>query len=657
MNIGNIVEYIDQQKVICAVILLIKNQRLRLLTEHNKEVNLSIGRVAHLSLELLDVTASKDSLVRGLKLRSTLRSELSKTINIKELWELLHEEDQPIDLDTMTSFCFDPPITSDHEAAVIRAFFNDKLYFKFSQDSFMPNSSNQIEMRLKQIEEAQKKERLIELGAVWLKEIEKGVIAPVPDPQIQYILQDYYIFDKESKVASDAKSIMAKNGTESMQHIFNSLVKAGIWSQDENIDLIRLDIPVPFPDAVHKQSLELILKHDDFLTDPTRRDLRDIPLITIDGQSTLDYDDAISLQKLDDGYILGIHIIDVGFYIKDGDPIDRHARIRGSSIYMPDDKIPMLPPNLSEGLCSLKEKEPRPGISTLVRLNRFFDIIDYEIVSSIIEVHHQMSYTEANLMNGEDDPITTLYRLATVLRDKRLKAGAVQITLPEVNIWIEENGEIGISRIDRENPSRMLISEFMILANSLMAEFLVKHQMPAIFRSQPEPKQRLFQGIEPSIFLNCMQRKQLNRAIIGTKAEHHSGLGVRAYLTATSPIRRYYDLLTQRQIRGVLGYEKPYSKNELDQILNAIEIPVNNTGKIQALRRKYWLFRYLERMKGAKEEAIVLDCRRDFYTVLLKEYMLEWRVPAGGLNLKPGDIVYVTIQHADARRDILSLFV
>ncbi|MBF0112225.1 MAG: RNB domain-containing ribonuclease [Desulfamplus sp.] len=657
MNIGNIVEYIDQQKVICAVILQIKNQRLRLLTEHNKEVNLSTGRVAHISLELLDVTASKDSLVRGLKLRSTLRLDLSKTINIKELWELLHEEDQPIDLDTMTSFCFDPPITSDHEAAVIRAFFNDKLYFKFSQDSFMTNSSNQIEMRLKQIEEAQKKERLIELGAVWLKEIEKGIIAPVPDPQIQYILQDYYIFDKESKVASDAKSIMAKNGTESMQHIFNSLVKAGIWSQDENIDLIRLDIPVPFPDAVHKQSLELILKHDDFLTDPNRRDLRDIPLITIDGQSTLDYDDAISLQKLDDGYILGIHIIDVGFYIKDGDPIDRHARIRGSSIYMPDDKIPMLPPNLSEGLCSLKEKEPRPGISTLVRLNRFFDIIDYEIVSSIIEVHHQMSYTEANLMNGEDDPITTLYRLATVLRDKRLKAGAVQITLPEVNIWIEEDGEIGISRIDRENPSRMLISEFMILANSLMAEFLVKHQMPAIFRSQPEPKQRLFQGIEPSIFLNCMQRKQLNRAIISTKADHHSGLGVRAYLTATSPIRRYYDLLTQRQIRGVLGYEKPYSKNELDQILNAIEIPVNNTGKVQALRRKYWLFHYLERMKGAKEEAIVLDCRRDFYTVLLKEYMLEWRVPAGGLNLKPGDIVYVTIQHADARRDILSLFV
>ncbi|MBF0467459.1 MAG: RNB domain-containing ribonuclease [Desulfamplus sp.] len=657
MNTGNIVEYIDQQKIICAVVLQIKNQRLRLLTEHNREVNLSTGRVAHCSRELIDISATRDFIVRSLKQIAISRHEMSKTIDIKELWELLHEDESPIDLDTMTSFCFDPPVTSDHEASVIRAFFNDKLYFKFGKEDFTPNSPTQIEIRLRQIEDVRKKEQLIDLGATWLKELEKGAVSPVPAPEILHILQDYYIHEKESRCAADARAIMAKNGTDSPQQIFTHLVKAGIWDHDENIDLIRMDIPVSFPNQVNEQSRLLILSHEDFLNDPKRRDLRTVPLITIDGQSTLDYDDAISLQKDDNGYTLGIHIIDVGFYIKDGDPIDRHARTRGSSIYMPDDKIPMLPSNLSEGLCSLKEDESRPGISTIVRLNRFFEIIDYEIVASVIKVHHQMTYTEANILNGEDDPITTLHKIATVLRDKRMKAGAVQITLPEVNIWIEDGKEIGISRIDRENPSRMLVSELMILANSLMAEFLVKHNMPAVFRSQPDPKQRLFQGIETSLFLNCMQRRQLNRAVISTRPENHSGLGVRAYVTATSPIRRYYDLLTQRQIRGVLGYEKPYSKDDLDQILQIIEIPVSNTGKVQHQRRRYWLFRYLERMKGAKEEAIVLDCRRDFYTVLLKEYMLEWRVPAGGLSLKPGDIVHVTIQHADARRDQLSLFV
>lgn len=660
MNIGNIAEYIDQQKIVCAVVLQVKKQRLRLLTEYNREVNLSIGRLSHLSTEAIDTTVSRDSLVRSLKQYAASRRKLSEGINIEELWELLHEDEEPIDLETMTSFCFDPPVLPDHEAAVVRAFFNDKLYFKFTKDNFVPNTPSQIEQKQHQLKELERKERLIQEAVSWLKALSQVVstpLPPLPDPEIIHILKTYYIFEKESPTAADARAIMAQYGTESPHQIFDLLVKAGVWDLHENIDLIRMDIPTEFPDKVNAAAETLIQTHENFVEDPNRRDLRDLPLITIDGQSTLDYDDAVSLQKDDDGYLLGIHIIDVGFFIKDGDAIDRHARLRGSSIYMPDDKIPMLPANLSEDLCSLIEGKTRPGISTLVRLNRFFEIIDYEIVASIIQVHQQMTYSEANMLNGEDDPVTTLHKIATVLRDKRMKSGAVQITLPEVNLWIEENGEIGISRIDRENPSRMLISELMILANTLMADFLTKNQIPAVFRSQPDPKQRLFQGIETSLFLNCMQRRHLNRAIIGTRAEHHSGLGVDTYVTATSPIRRYYDLLTQRQIRGLLGYEPAYTEDDLQQILHTIETPVGNTGRAQFLRRRYWLLKYLEGMKGKREEALVLDARRDNFTVLLKEYMLEWRIPSSGLALKPGDLVEVTIQHADARRDQLSLFV
>ena len=659
MNIGNIAEYIDQQKIICAVVLQIKKQRIRLLTEYNREVNLSAGRLSHLSTEAIDTTVSRDSLVRSLKQYAASRQKLSKQINIQELWELLHEDEEAIDLETMTSFCFDPPILPDHESAVVRAFFNDKLYFKFTRENFLPNTPEQIEQKQNQLKELERREALILEGVSWLKALSEVVsepLPPLPNPEIITILKDYYIHANESATAADARAIMSRYGTESPHQIFDLLVKAGLWDLHENIDLIRLDIPTTFSDPVLKAADTLIQNHDDFINDPNRRDLRDVPLITIDGQSTLDYDDAVSLQKDDDGYILGIHIIDVGFFIKDGDPIDRNARLRGSSIYMPDDKIPMLPANLSEDLCSLIEGKTRPGISTLVKLNRFFEIIDYEIVASVIKVHQQMTYSEANSLNGEDDPITTLHKIATVLREKRMKAGAVQITLPEVNLWIEDNGDIGISRIDRENPSRMLISELMILANSLMAEFLEKNNTPAIFRSQPDPKQRLFQGIEPSLFLNCMQRRHLNRAVIGTRGEHHSGLGVDAYVTATSPIRRYYDLLTQRQIRGILGYEPAYTEEELQQILHTIETAVGNTGRSQFLRRRYWLLKYLEGMKGKSEEALVLDARRDNFTVLLKEYMLEWRISSSGLSLKPGDLLQVTIQHADARRDQLSLF-
>ena len=656
MNIGNIAEYIDQQRVVCAVVTQLKNQRLRLLTENNREINLSAARLAHLSREGLDASASRDSLVRELKTLSQKRRKLAETLDIGELWELLHEDGEPIDIPTMTALCFDPPTTEDHESAVIRAFFKDKLYFKFNRDHLTPHTPEQIELKLRQQREAAEKERLIEQGSIWLKAMEQGTATKVPSSNIRAILTDYYIHEKESATADQARAILSRTGSDAPQQIFNAMVKAGVWHPHENLDLIRLDIPTRFPDPVLEKAGSLLQTHGDFTRDPLRKDLTEIPLITIDGQSTLDYDDAISLQKEEDGYLLGIHIIDVGYYIKDNDPIDQDARSRASSIYMPDDKIPMLPPNLSEDLCSLREGELRPAISTLVRLNRFFEIIDYEITASIIKVHHQMTYSEANMLNGEDDPITTLHKIATVLREKRIRAGAVQITLPEVNIWLEENGEIGISRIDRENPSRMLVSELMILANTLMAEFLASHDTPAVFRSQPDPKQRLFQGIETSLFLNCMQRKQLNRAVTGTSPEHHSGLGVKSYATATSPIRRYYDLLTQRQIRGILGYEAPYTREALESMLQILAIPMANAGRAQFQRRRYWLLKYLETRRGTDHEAVVLDSRRDFFTVLIKEFMLEWRLPAGGMSLKPGDLVRVTIQHADARRDQLSLF-
>ncbi len=601
---------------------------------------------------------ARDTIVAQLKQITQNRKKLSETINIRELWDLLHEESEDIDISTMTLFCFDPPLTCDHEAAVIRAFFHDRLYFKFNKMIFTPYTPRQVEAKKKQIKEAEKKEIMIRKGAAWINDVlnnKNGSNAGV-DQNIIDILKSYYLFNNNSDSYLTAKHIIKKSPLNSPEQLFNVFVKAGIWDQNINTDLLARQIPTVFSRNVMEQEKKLALTRMDFFDDPLRKDLTDIPLITIDGQSTLDFDDAISLENTESGYTLGIHIIDVDAYIKSNDPIDLAARDRASSIYMPDDKLPMIPPNLSENLCSLKENEIRPGISTIIKLSRFFEIQDYKIVPSIIKVHKQMSYSEANLLNGKDDPITTLYKIAIRLREKRLKAGAIQITLPEVNVWLEENQEIGYLKIDRENPSRMLISEMMIFANSLMAEFLAANNVPAVFRSQAQPKQRLFKGIETSLILNFMQRKQLSRAMIGTKPEIHSGLGVKAYATATSPIRRYHDLLTQRQVKSIFGYDKAYTKTELETILQSISVAIANAGRVQASRKRYWIIKYLESKRGKTYEALVLDCHRDQYTVLIKEFMYEAKLSPSGVKLKHGDIIQVTIQHADARRDQLSLF-
>ena len=657
MNIGSIVEYIDQQKIISAVILSEKKGKLRLLNENSREVNFSEKRLSHISQARLDTEASKTALVNQLKKVAANRRNLSESIDIKDLWEILHEEPEEIDISAMTLFCFDPPLTPDHEAAVIRAFFSDRLYFKFNKLTFTPYTQSQMEAKKRQIREANRREELIIKGAAWLTRIQKSdKPQDLPDPNVIKILKDYYLFANDANMAGVAKQMIKKSGLSLVDQLFGLFVKAGIWDVDENIDLLSLQIPTEFSDSVVSSAARLSKAAALVFDDPRRRDLTQVPLITIDGQSTQDYDDAISLETTENGYRLGIHIIDVGAYINDRDPIDMAARHRASSIYMPDDKLPMIPSSLSEDLCSLKEGQVRPGISTLVHMNRFFEVLDYEIVPSIIKVHQQMSYSEANLLNGKNDPITSLYKMATLLREKRLKNGAIQITLPEVNVWLDENREIHYSKVDRENPSRMLVSEMMILANALMAEFLSANDMPAVFRSQAPPKQRVFKGVETQLMPNFMQRKHLSRAIINTHAEPHAGLGVKAYVTATSPIRRYHDLLTQRQIKAILGLGRPYSIQELEEILQVISIPMANTGRVQGARKRYWLIKYLEGMKGKDFEGLILDCHRDHYNVLFKEFMREARLPSSGFKLKHGGVVQVTIQHADARRNQLTLF-
>jgi exoribonuclease-2 len=189
-----------------------------------------------------------------------------------------------------------------------------------------------------------------------------------------------------------------------------------------------------------------------------------------------------------------------------------------------------------------------------------------------------------------------------------------------------------------------------------MARYLAENGMHAIFRSQPDPRERLYRGEEGTLYQHWMQRRLLNRFVLGHAPDKHSGLGLSAYVTATSPIRKYYDLVTQRQVRAVLGMEEPYAAEDIDGIIQELAIPMSRVALLQMSRQRYWLLKYLEKRIGQKEEAIVLVRRRHGYQILLTEYMLECDLPIpGGLDLKPEDLIQVTIQNISARKDLINL--
>ncbi|MDA8137267.1 MAG: RNB domain-containing ribonuclease [Desulfobacteraceae bacterium] len=657
METGQVVEFIDNQKIHCAAVLEAKNLRLRLLTEGNREVKLSAERLSHRGGQRLNATLGRDKLAAALKEISARRREMSHSVDIQYLWEALHSEQQWIDLSTMTVLCFPDHSDSDHEAAVVRAFFNDRLYFKFTPERFFPHPADKVEQILHQRQKEEHAERLIEQGGLWLQRVLKGqsFTAPAEEKEIIAILSSYGVHEKESPHRDMARAILKKAGAGAPSAIFDFLVRIEVWSPHENLDLLQSGIAVDFPAPVEEAAERLSQHPPAYGAD--RRDLRALPLLTIDGPATQDFDDALSLTTQGENFVLGIHIADVAHFIAKGDPIDEEAMGRGSSIYLPDQKISMLPTALALGACSLKAGQERPAISTLVTLSPQARIIDFEIVPSLIRVQRQLTYQDVDEIAHGDEALKTLIALARHYRNSRLDNGALIIELPEINIWLEPDGKPVVSRVDREGPSHQLVAELMILANTLAARFLSERGLPAVFRSQAEPRERLFERDTGSLFQNWMQRKHISRFMLNTIAEPHAGLGVPAYVTCTSPIRKYWDLVTQRQVRAALGLETPYNVKEMEMIIAAMEEPMTTVGRLQMRRNRYWLLKYLEGRIGKKEEAYVLGRRREGYLILLPAYMLECTLSgADHVTLKPEDLIQVTIQHVHARNDVIHVY-
>jgi exoribonuclease II len=335
MELGNIVEYIDRQRILCAVVLEIKHQRLKLLTETSKEVNLSVGRLLHRDNARIDPSIGRTRIVDTLRAVAHKRKALIEKVLIRELWEVLNSEQQWIDLETMTVFCFPDAPNGDHQSAVVRAFFGDRLYFKFNPDRFFPNSVEQVERIIAQRQAEARRKRIIEDGGEWLRRMltKNGSVGPDNDEtgSAEYlaVLKSYYLFEKESPDCSLAQGMLDRAGLDRSTDLFPFLAQQNVFTEDENIDLLRLEIPVQFPDEVQARAAALVASGRIERAAGRRQDLTHLNLFTIDGQATLDFDDALSLETTPEGNRLGIHIVDVAHFVQRGGPVAREFHLYG----------------------------------------------------------------------------------------------------------------------------------------------------------------------------------------------------------------------------------------------------------------------------------------------------------------------------------------
>lgn len=659
---GKLIEYLDGGKFLCAYVTGGQAKRLRLLNQNGRETNLPLSRVVHCSEKTHQLDLPRETLVRQLQETAETRTRLIEKINLREIWELTAEE--PVDsfLPTfLTELIFGKDADDDMVSAFLRSVFVDRLFFKYKENRVLVHSPEQVEQIQTQREKEEKTKILIRNGAEFLQEIDNGEKKDALDDTQQEeclsIIRDFYLFATDSPKADIARQILKTAGFTRPHDPFHLLVKAGIWDVNENIPLLRNEQPVVFP-LLAIQQAEMLLQQgaDKLFQDPARKDLSHLRPMTIDGASTLDFDDALSIEEQDGNYLVGVHISDVAHYVQPEDPLFREALQRGTSIYFPEGQIPMLPRHLSQGICSLIQGEIRAVLSFMILLSKEAEVLRVRIHPSIIKVARRLTYDEADSIITKDPELAILDDLRIKLRNKRVEAGALLLPFPDVNIHIHNGGKVQVNLSDTDTPARTLVSEMMILANTEAARYVADRMAPGLFRSQKPPKKRVVHGLDNDLFLNSKQRKLLSRGELLIEAKAHSGLGVEQYTTVTSPIRRLLDLVMQHQINSLVRREEVRFTEEMCKDFTAvISRTLARANGIRQQRQRYWLLKYLDARKGKALNALVIDSGPKRVFLLLTDILMNIDLPAPARDQpKPGNRVTVKVERVNPLDNTIS---
>ena len=438
---------------------------------------------------------------------------------------------------------------------------------------------------------------------VGLYQVAKGKHYGFVIPDNQRFLQDIFVPEERAKGAVDGHKVVVEltsYGSDNAKPE-GKIVEILGHVNDPGVDIMSIvksyDLPVEFPEKVMNQA-ERVPEEVSDADMAGRKDLREWVMVTIDGEDAKDLDDAVSLTRTEDGknWILGVHIADVANYVQERSALDREALHRGTSVYLADRVIPMLPHRLSNGICSLNAGVDRLAMSCIMTVDAKGDVIDHEICESVIRVNERMSYTSVKkILEDHDEEETTRYidlvpmfeemeQLAGILRNRRHQRGSIDFDFPESKIMLDEEGHpMEIHSYDR-NVATKIIEDFMLLANETVAEEYYWREIPFVDRVHETPDedkikklailinnfgyslhisdevrpgqiQKLLakiQGTPQETMISRLALRSMKQARYTPENDGHFGLAARYYTHFTSPIRRYPDLQIHRIIKDDL---------------------------------------------------------------------------------------------------------
>jgi len=494
----------------------------------------------------------------------------------------------------------------------------------------------------------------------------------VPDSRI--VTNNIFITTKNNNNAQDGDKVVcilinkidgANDEYEFEGKIVKVLGKAGDITAELESIYDKFDLNKIYPENINSLAKGLNVK----LNIIDRIDLREITTITIDPEDAKDFDDAISIQKYGkDEYILGIHIADVSYFVKEDSEIDIEAMSRGTSVYLVNKVVPMLPEKLSNDICSLKEDKDRLTFSVLIRLNKSFKMKSYEIKESVIKSNKRFSYEEVqDILNTKEgsfsDDLLLMLKISRSFYKERLKKGSLDFESTEVKISIDDNFNITGIKLKPRLDSMRMIEEFMLLANKYVTEYVhntakdLDIKLPFIYRIHDKPDNEKLnnltqfvkqfgyfidledksslkklldsiKGKQESFIINDLLIRSMAKAKYADKNIGHYGLGFVDYTHFTSPIRRYPDLVVHRLIKKYLKKDiklKSLKQNgkKIEEICKISTEKEQNAVYAEREYTKVLQINYLSKFIGDEFEGIISGIMTYGMFVELNDILIE----------------------------------
>ena len=654
-GINELVAYRKRREPALGAVLSAHPDEISLLSEDGKRYSVEPKKVVLCTGIIIPETLTDSE--KKLEMRRWRRDleEKKASVDVETLWQCVVQEQETVSFEEMLElYSGAEQVSPEQRFLVFWAVDKNTVYLTRGEGGYLVRSREDVSKTLRTLELRKEREQKAQAAASWVRSVTGGELPAVVNENHSEFLEliERYVIDLDGyERAKEARRFLYEAGLKDVESASEFLIKTGFWKKDDDPESKKIAFNFRHSQRALDEVEAVFNVPESFagLTDRT-----DLEIFSVDSETTQDIDDAISFETDGDRVILGVHISNVAHVVNRGSFLDQGCVERAETVYFPEGRVDMFPRELVSGKLSLTAGDLRPAFSLFATFEKEnFTLIDYCFETTLIRVSENLTYAEATEMFRDTQWGESLAALTDSLRAERVSRGAFVVQLPELKISLGDQGGISVSKDHMDSPAHGVVSECMILMNRLCGDFFDENAIPALFRSQTQEIDPEAGELDPADVLFPVKiARHLKPSFVAFVPEVHKSLGVSRYVQTTSPIRRYTDLLMQRQLISWLKEQKVcYSESELEDMNTRVSLATREIKNAQRGRHRYWLIRYLleEDIKGAT--GYVSSRGYNGFNVYIPEFLIELTLSnSGGRAFKIGSELSLSIWGTDPLR-------